>query len=534
MSCCSQLRCLSCLAAVILTPPVFPAQPDCTQDPYECAAAAAQSQQLPEAVNYLRAALLADPGSLKALNLLGIVLTEQGKPGEANQAFQQAIEINADFYPARKNLAANEFKAGRLAEAKEQFEAVLRLKPEDDVAQAYLGEIAFSAHDCTAAVAHYENGQPLARESPLVFHFAECLLTQGNAPKAAEVLSGLPADQPDQHFEAGLLLARFEQHEAAAGHFGLARADTARSQTAGYNQLLMLVLARDFQAGAALADELVKQGYRQGDFLNLAARAHLGLGHSERAYELLRGAVQSDPRNEENYLDLANICASLNKPDLGLTILEIGLRRLPDSLRLLLHRGILYAIQAKMQQAEQDFKTVVASEPQQPLPYVSLALVWMHMGKLDQALELLSSKLDMKEQHFALPYLLGQALMRTGPAVGSKQEQAAVEAFQRSIALNPNFPRPYVELGKIYVKHDQTEPAIEEFEKALQLDPKERAAAYHLARAYRKVGREEAANRLFASVPKMNDAPEDDSKMAAEILQIITGSSARKPASLTP
>lgn len=48
---------------------------------------------------------------------------------------------------------------------------------------------------------------------------------------------------------------------------------------------------------------------------------------------------------------------------------------------------------------------------------------------------------------------------------------AAMAKFEQAIALNPNLPTAYNNLGKVYVKQGNTEKALESFNKALELNP---------------------------------------------------------------
>ncbi|MGA8214861.1 MAG: tetratricopeptide repeat protein [Candidatus Sulfotelmatobacter sp.] len=57
------------------------------------------------AAEAFRRALEIDPHSLVALNDLGIVVTRQGRPGEALRFYEQALEFRPDDPSTRRNLA---------------------------------------------------------------------------------------------------------------------------------------------------------------------------------------------------------------------------------------------------------------------------------------------------------------------------------------------------------------------------------------------------------------------------------------------
>ena len=93
----------------------------------------------------------ASPRDLKALNLMGIALTGAGRRDAANERFEAALAIDPRFYPARKNLAVNEYDAGRVGKARAHFESVLKIVPADEVANLYMGEILYAGKNLRQA-----------------------------------------------------------------------------------------------------------------------------------------------------------------------------------------------------------------------------------------------------------------------------------------------------------------------------------------------------------------------------------------------
>src|ERR1700693_5251126 len=104
---------------------------ECARTPYECAISFVEHQNFQDAIRFLNVALQESPHDLKSLNLLGIALTGAGRRDQPNETFKAALDVDPHFYPARKNLAINEFDRKRFAEAAVQFHRVLLDAPED-------------------------------------------------------------------------------------------------------------------------------------------------------------------------------------------------------------------------------------------------------------------------------------------------------------------------------------------------------------------------------------------------------------------
>src|ERR1700680_3992795 len=114
---------------------------ECTRAPSDCALFYVEHQNFQAAIRSLTVELQQSPRNLNALNLLGIALTASGHPEQGSVRFKQALAINPHFYPARKNLAVNEFDRKRVEGAELQFNRVLKDAPSDEITHLYLGEI---------------------------------------------------------------------------------------------------------------------------------------------------------------------------------------------------------------------------------------------------------------------------------------------------------------------------------------------------------------------------------------------------------
>ena len=165
--------------------PCFPAlASECAQTAYDCAVLSLKQRDFRSAIRTLTAELERSPHDLKALNLLGIALTEAGQIDNANTRFTHALTLDPHFYPARKNLAVNQFNLKRRADAEANFERVLRDKPDDQISHAYLAEISFEKNNCGTALKHYSvAGGLIGQNPPWILHYAQCLQRQDDSEK---------------------------------------------------------------------------------------------------------------------------------------------------------------------------------------------------------------------------------------------------------------------------------------------------------------------------------------------------------------
>jgi Flp pilus assembly protein TadD len=493
----------------------------CGLSQYECATFYVQHGQFREAISTLTDLVHESPGDLKALNLLGIAYTQSGEMERADAVFSQALTLNPQFFPARKNLAINDFTRKRYAEAAVQFKKVLNAAPGDDISELYLGEINFQQNNYAAACGYYEKGrEKLSAQSVWLLHFADCLVRAKKVDRATAVLKSLPENDAQDRFDGGVLLAKAEAYGPAAELFASARKRYRDPYTAGYNQVLMLVNAGNNKDAIQAFQELASEGYKTAELYNLVAEAYLKSNRVQEAYDAMRAGTQIDPKSEDNYVDLASICLEHQEYQLATDILNVGISYVPDSYRLHIQRGVSYVMRGAIDDAEKDFETAATLAPDKSLPYLALSWVWIENGKLAKAVQVLREKNKQKNFDYLVPYAFGVALVRSGVESGSAAGDEAIKAFELSVSRNSKFSHSHSELGKLLFKSGETERAITELKIATTLDPDDASPFYVLAQAYRKKGQQAEARQMLARVSQLH-SDEHNLDLKKQLIRLV-------------
>jgi len=507
---------------------------ECERTPYDCALFYTQHQNFQAAIQSLTVELQQSPKNLNALNLLGIALTASGHPEQGSVRFRQALAIDDHFYPARKNLAINEFDSQRLAQAELQLNRVLKDAPSDEITHLYLGEISFARNDFGTALKNYEQARRrVPQKSVWILHYAQCLLERRDLAQATAVLQRLPQEDADSRFRAGLILGRADAYGQAAELFGSARKRYNDPYIAGYNQLLMLIKAASYPEAIELFKKLVGEGYKRAELYNVVSEAYLKTGHLQEAYDVLRTATQIEPQAEDNYVDLAAVCLEYEDYPLGKEILDVGVHYIPNSYRLYIQRGVTFVMRGSLEAAEQDFQTASNLAPDKSLPYFALGWVWVQSGQTDKAVKVLREKSKLPGIDFLVPYILAVALVHSGAEPGTLAADEAVRAFETSIHLNSNFSHSHAELGKLLFKQGQVDRAINELKAATTLDPADSGPVYVLAQAYRKKGQKAAADEMLARVAQLH-SDDHNLDVRKELKRLVRQDMAPSPTQATP
>jgi tetratricopeptide (TPR) repeat protein len=494
---------------------------DCGSTRYDCAVYYVGHRDFPAAIQALNEELQQSPRNLKALNLLGIALTESGRVEQANSKFKSALAIDPAFYPARKNLAINEFNLHHLGESAADLRRVLRDAPSDAIAHLYLAEISFEKDDLAGALGHYDKAAGRVDTNPLwTLHYAQCLAAKGENTRAGAALSKLPQHDADGRFQGGLILGRAGAYADAAALFASARKGYSDPYVAGYNQLLMLIRAGRYPDAIQLFNQLVAEGDGRAELYNLVSEAYQKTGDLKQAYDSLRTATKLEPASEQNYVDLAALCLDDEDYDLGLEILEVGLHYVPRSYRLYVQRGFMLVMRGRMEDAEKQFRLASTMAPDKSLPYIALGEVWMQIGQAQKAADMLREKSQAPGADFLIPYVFAEALIRSGADAGTPAASEAIRALEKSIRLNSKYARSHAELGKLLLKEGDLDKAIPELKLATELDPNDSGPFYQLGQAYRKVGEKTKAEAMLARVAQLH-TPEHELDVNRELRRLV-------------
>ena len=478
---------------------------------YQQAAIELQKGNAKAAEDLVDPLLLKDPKDLRALTLKGMAATAQGRRDEANAQYVAALEVQPRFAPALRGLAMNEMAAGNAASAKKHFEALLEIVPEEPVAHLGLGEIQCSERLYMECLDHFERSNGAFLMDPrTILTYADAAIQRKQPAKAEAALSQMPKTaEPEQHLQAGLMLARMEKYELAAREFEGATAGRD-AYLAGYNLALARLKANQADGAVQAVLSLQAKGFRTAELYNVLAQAYEKRNQTREAFDALRSAIQIDPGDETNYLDLIALCLDHKNLDLALDIAKVGVTQLPKSEKLRLQKAIVLAMRGELEEARQAFAAAAELAPGKGLPQVALGLVLLQMDRPDEAVQVLRQSKPDVEDRYLVNWFLAEALGRGAADTSEKSEEEAVAALQQCIAQRPDLAQPRILLGKFLLRRGDTGEAIAQLERALEIEPGNSTATYRLAQAYRKKGDLKRANELFATVSKAKSEERDE------------------------
>ena len=308
----------------------------------------------------------------------------------------------------------------------------------------------------------------------------------------------------EAELQKGIALTRGGKFNEAIPHFLAAQGQVRDASALSFNLALCYVGTGQYPPAIALLNELRSNGLSNANVENLLTQSLLGNQQPEEAFAAFERASRLAPENEKLYLYVVESCMGTGYLDMGLKVVEIGLKRLPRSAPLVFEHGILLAQLDFIDEAMKELEKVTKLAPGSDVAYIAAAQKSIFESDVDEAVRIAREGIRKGKQHFMLLALYGEAVILSGVEARSQEFAEARAALEQSIALSPTYVSARMSLGKLYLMEGRIDDAIVHLNVARELDPKNSAVYSNLAAAYRRRGDTARAEEMLAILAKLN------------------------------
>src|ERR1700722_16592513 len=419
--------------------------------------------------HYQQAVALADkilathPTDCQVLTLRGIALGQERQIAGAKESFDRALQSCPDSLPALEGAAQIAYATHSPA-AVDLLHRILLLQPDNQTTHAMLGSVSFQRGDCSAAIEHFERSLALVQKSEEAQReFGSCLFSQGDPQKAEEIFRHIAEQNPS---EKNLLQLAYVQWKA-----------------------------KNSDAALATLQPLLSASSSSKPF-SLAAQIAEAKGDTPHAVEWLRTAILNDPSDTSNYVLFASISFNHASYQVGIDMVNAGLKQLPGAAKLYLARGILQVQLSDYGPAVADFEKAHALDPK--LSFVEDAMGMIRSQQHDWAgsLEIFEQQASAHPQDPLMQYLYAEALSHENSNDHQKNATKAITALRRSLELEPTYQPARDLLCTLLLRTNQFAEVINQAAIALKQDPTDQSALYQEIQAQRRLGHKEETASL--------------------------------------
>ena len=463
--------------------------------------------------------------SAKLYSALGYTYEQQKQYKNAVEAYRHAIELDRDNLDAIRGLAQNLLNDGQADAALEQYKVIADANPEDAQTYVRIAEIYRKQGKFDVALDNLKKAESMVQDSVEVpYNIAAIYQAQGRYDEAIPIMRDLlkKSEKSDGKYSNGeksnraVFLERlgtiyrdqgnnqaanevFRQIVALGGDENIER---------GYQQIIDTWReAKEWQKATDTAKEAVQKLPGSRDLKMVLASQQADMGEADKALRDVRAMLKGDANAKSSsddrqvYIALAQMNTRLRRfsdAEQALDKAEQLSSKTDDKEYVWFLRGSTFEREKRYAEAEEQFKKVVASDPEHAsaLNYLGYMLADQNT-KLEEALGYIKRAVDLDPTNGAYLDSLGWAYFRLG-----KYELAEDNLLKASQKINTD-PTVHDHLGDLYQKTGRLKLAATNWERALiewnrtiaaEVDPADQTRVQKkLDSAKMKLAREEGA-----------------------------------------
>lgn len=384
--------------------------------------------------------------SVDAHTSQGMSAVEANNLKEAERHFAAAASLAPSDPSTRNNYGAILMRLGRMAQARTEFEASLKLNANQPSALTNLAQI------------YFHRGQP------------------DDLQMARDLLERATKITSDPQVSQALVITCLK-----LGH--------------------VLIEKGDLRAAGRTLESAVASGLDDAKIYAALAEVYEADGHYENAIPAMRLAVQRDPQNEMYHFRYGLLLTDSHAPAAGILRLQEALKQFPNSARLWLALGIAQLTYGQNVEAENSFKRSLTLDAKLMPALAYLGVTYAERGLYEKAIGFYEQAIALNAQLASLHYLAAETMLKIPNADTTRAEKY----LRRAIELDPNLAAAYLSWGRLYVRTNRYSEAAPLLERAVSLQPELLEAHYQLSRVLVKLKRTDEANRELAIFKQLSE-----------------------------
>jgi tetratricopeptide (TPR) repeat protein len=440
-------------------------------------------------------------------NFMGIADTQLGHIDEACNHYRNAIRLDPSQTAPHRNLGFNLLTAKDYAGAEPELREALRLNPNDDFAHYYLLLLSLATgRDAEAVEQASKAGQLLDNDPEVGAGLVEADVRMGRMEDADKLIERMEeANQlpSGREFQIAVLLSR-RAHYTQAVHCFRRIVSLDPSWQNRYNLALALLFGGQSGEASTLLATLHAELPNNADILMFLGSALELQQKMPEALEAYRAAAATDPSNPDRTLDYTRLLMDLDRYDEAIQVVHSGMEATSAAGPLELRLGAVEMLKANYTSARNAFHEALAIDPELDAAYVGLAQTYSREANDAEAIRILEEARRKLPGHYPLEYYFGLLASRLG------REAEAITALETAVALEPNSPDPFYELGKLHVAQWDWPQARNAFEHVIALNSQFAPAHYQLSRVYARLGLNSKAEQEAKQTHTLVDTQRDE------------------------
>ncbi len=342
-------------------------------------------------------------------------------------------------------------QAGKLEEAKAEYESVLRSAPDHPVANHNMGVLLAGSGDESGSLSYFIaalNVDPAQGQYWL--SYIDALMKAGQMEEASQVL-----ELARQHGLQG------DKVEALARSLEKENQKLAGPSDQEMDALVALFSQGQYERAAVEARRLAEKFPDQGFVWKGLGVSYKELGRIEEALEPMQKAAALSPLDVEAHYNLGVVLQALGRQDEAASSYRKALEIKPDYVDALINLGVLQHEAGQLNEAERSLRRAFEIMPQNVKAVFNLGNVLMELERYQEAEQIFKSAVQLPGSEGEAYFGLGRALK------GQKKLNEAETAYRQSLVFNPDNESVHYNLGNLFAQQRKMDKAEECYRQAL-------------------------------------------------------------------
>lgn len=344
-------------------------------------------------------------------------------------------------------------KAGRLLEAKDQYNEVLGLNPSDVNGLQLLGtlEAQLGGHD--QAISLFERALKIIGKSALVSNnLGNSLFAQGDISAAISHYDQAILIQPDYadaYLNRGNAFKELSLYEKAIENYESATNIRPNFPEALFNTGVVRQTMGQFDIAIRYYNEVIRIQPDHSSAYHNMAMIHVIIGNHNEALSLFNEALRTNPKNLSALCNLGDLLCSMGQFEAALLVLNQALILKPCHVNALINRGNVHAFTSQLETALNDFQEAINIQPNNFKAINNKGNVLKELGRLDEALACFGKAIkifpDFAEAHNNNGVVLHEM----------KRFDMALECFDLATEIQPTYADALWNKSLLYLQTGQ-------------------------------------------------------------------------------
>jgi tetratricopeptide (TPR) repeat protein len=375
---------------------------------------------------------------------------------------------------------------GELEPAKQNLEILLKSEPNDPTARLLLGMDDEELKDYAAGARWLASVPQQVRQRPeSIAALARCYYAVGRWDKARATLREL--DGPESSFLGGQIAAKAKDFATAERMFASIRATYPNPTQLDYHLALAQYNAGDVKRSETTLRRLISAGAADSKTYDLLAWCYDKDHSAKKAVAAMDRAIQLDPDEASNYLDVGTILLEQHRADGALVAANKAIEADPHSAEAYYLKGRAQEKLGVLKEAVRSYAQSLALDSGSRRALLALALAETNDGQFQAA----ESTFERGVTHFPWDAIFYQqyARMLLRWKSDPTSEAKVTALLEKAIKLDGSLAETHYELGTVDLRTGRLQQALTQFLAAAKLEPNRAEVHYALSRVYVRLGR---------------------------------------------